>query len=260
MPSKADRVRDKKRKRLKKILLAIGEGPKSFSELEKVMEDVDRRTLYYNLDDLKALDLIFLDDKTGKYCSAKSKVVKIFNSKRDYELALEHSRKLALPKDSKHLDTLWIQFKLDELGNPEMFGPENLDARMLVQHIETGYPNISAILGRLKSLYPEIASISDRLRKNPEFNPLAEFGLFPSGILYPPEEYLDTDTAKSFAERKAEREKILTTQEKATIDEAENLGKLLIGEIVFIGNSVKHGIPLKGYCDHCPHLRVSIKD
>jgi len=253
---------------LKKILLAIGEGPKSFSELEKVMEDVDRRTLYYNLDDLKALDLIFLDEQTGKYCSTKLKTVKSFNTKKDYELALKHSRKLILPNYSKGVDLPWIYYILERVTDPAFStGVEGRDSKMLIQHIKTGYPEISTLLEKQESLNLEANRIIGKIREKhmPGFLKFTTEGFHPGGFLFPlDDEYWSPETAEHFAEAKAERDKIIgpwtTKEEKASIQEYEKVIKLMIGEVISLIGSVEHGAPLRGYCDYCPHHRVSIRD
>jgi hypothetical protein len=44
------------------------------------------------------------------------------------------------------------------------------------------------------------------------------------------------------------------------LKEIYNLRDMLIGRIYSIVNDVRNGIPLMGYCDHCPTRKITIRD
>ena len=262
----ADEIRKKKRERLRKLLSAINEGPKTLDDLKEIAKDVNLRALRYNLHDLQALGLIFFDESAGKYFPQKSKIP-VFKSKRDYEIALKHSRELmCLDREyMKHLDTSWIQLLLYQLELVNLSDSSPLDPTyqrgvMLTQHIRTGYSDVAKLLEELEKLEPEINLIIKRIReKDHDF-----FGMFGPGFAPPLEEkYLTPDEVKREAELKTERDKRLSwlsNKEKTKIEEYDKLYKLLIGELVFMASSVKNEIPLQGYCDRCPQEHFSIRD
>jgi hypothetical protein len=47
---------------------------------------------------------------------------------------------------------------------------------------------------------------------------------------------------------------------KAKYKEIVDLRNLLVGKIYSVVNDATHGIPLQGFCDHCPNRKVTIKD
>ena len=251
----ADEIRKKKRERLRKLLSAVNEGPKTLDDLKEIAKDVNLRALRYNLDDLQALGLIFFDESAGKYFPQKSKIP-VFKSKRDYEIALKHSRELMCLdlEDMKHLDTSWIQLILYQLELVKLTDSNPLDRTyqnglMLMQHIKTGYSEVSNLVEELEKLKLEMNPIIRRIgEKDPDL-----FGMLGPGLIFPLEEkYMSPDTAQHFAEAKAERDERLkpwiSNKERATIEEVEKLEKLLIGEVVSMASLVEHGIPLQGYC------------
>jgi hypothetical protein len=122
-----------KLKKLKRLLDSIREKPRRYSELKTKFSDVKRRTLYNYLNHFEGLGLIYHEKGMWYPKEAKRK----FETKQDYENALEHS-------------------KLIIFGSSTRQGAANVSTRSLIKdfcvhperereffsHLKTGYPQI----------------------------------------------------------------------------------------------------------------------
>ena len=54
-------------------------------------------------------------------------------------------------------------------------------------------------------------------------------------------------------------EPLSSPEERKQVKEFKDLRDLLVGKIYSIVDDVRHFIPLQGFCDRCPHRRITIK-
>ena len=222
--------------RLQLILNALKERPMKLTEIEQLFKDkqieVSRRTIQNYLEELKELDDIRYDKTKAKYYYRF--FPKVF-SPQEYKLTLDHSNRLLSTSDElKHHDSyegeVTPRIILDlMLQQKEDFG----ELFCLKQHFRTGYYDefwlpfqmFSALME--KHNYP-IVSASQEFMKvvhgHPTNAPEVVFG-----------EVSNNDSAQLVELKK----QLLITLYKIMID-------------------VKHGAFLRGSCDHCPMLKVSI--
>lgn len=60
-------------------------------------------------------------------------------------------------------------------------------------------------------------------------------------------------------EKGLQLEPLYSPKERKQVKEFQDLRDLLVGKISSIVNDVRHFIPLQGFCDCCPHRRITIK-
>jgi len=261
---------------MKLIMEKLKGKPMSTVEIEHLIsgkspvDKIVKRSVQNYLAELRALGLIVDDLKAGIYQLAESK--KVFQSKHDYEIALNHSRRLVLSrKDSQRLDQMSPNAALDLL----VFVCErDIDDLCFVQHLRTGYhKEVYALIERYRQLMDETG-----LSKIPS---IPKFSL--SGLTWAEQSHMaeveenisERDLARALfedAKTAANRIRIQVnpfpstdTPEyvyvtKTKMQEIIDLRDLLIGRIYSTANDVVNGIPLQGYCKHCPDLKITILD
>mgnify|MGYP001148246912 CR=1 FL=1 len=52
---------------------------------------------------------------------------------------------------------------------------------------------------------------------------------------------------------------LYSKEERKKVKELYDVRDLLVGKLYSIANDVQNGIPLQGFCDHCPDRRITIK-
>jgi len=224
------------------------------------------------LNALKALGLVEYDPEEQLYESTQAKK-RVFRSKHDYDLALKHSKNLVLSTNEKQrLDGMDPFLALDLIvfhDDPNREDEDNVDDKCLFQHLITGYSSICLSIKRYHQLMDE-TSLS-KMQGNPKFH-FSEFSL---------KAYLEEkpDKSRKFG-RKNIRTKEIVASEVLTLDpegylkelgmkpeigvielkEINNLKNDLVGKIYSLVYDVKNGIPLDGYCNHCPDKKLTINE
>lgn len=246
---------DEKLDRLKALKSALEKGPLTFDQAKKLIKGVNERMVNYYLRELCELDVAAYDPEAKVYRLKKlSKIV--FESKNDYMLALEHSKKLLFSTPERQLFDLMNPFTaIDQLA----FYPERY--RGLIQHLKTGYfQEFWLPLQKYRQLmekygYPEI-----RVIPPPALSPdlFGEEELPPSFtqllVGYGPT--LEPSHIRRGTGKEEEQKKVDPQIEK----QLSELKSALVGRLQALMYSVEQGLPLLGYCDFCPHLKITIKD
>ena len=148
----AKEINAQKWRRMKLILEKLREKPLPSKEICRIVfssSAIDRtklRTIQNYLAELIGLDLINYDPFSGVYSSNENKIV--FKSKHDYDLALNHSKRLVhLTRDTQPHDYVSPSETLRTLA----FWEDNVtnhdaeDTRFL-QHLKTGYYEIFQLM------------------------------------------------------------------------------------------------------------------
>lgn len=220
-------INQQKWSRMKLIIEELKKQPTSISDIEKLFGNkVGRRTLQNYLLELKALGLVAFDETQSSYQWTESRQV---YSKTDYQLSLEHSKLLVLSsqdntKDDENmrLDSWDPFYAVDLIVFSDITTSANLKDKCLYQHIRTGYPETYGLMEKYRGILDKLG-----YSESPGIPKLESF--FRSETI--PKE----------------------------LKEAIELRNLLVGKLYFIVEQVKHGIPLKGFCDCCPRLHVSVQ-
>lgn len=267
-------INQEKWRRIRLILDELKGKPMTLTEIEQLVykgrtTKACRRTVQNYLAELRALGLIVHDLKAGIYQLPESK--KVFQSKHDYEIALKHSKRLVLStRDSQRLDQMSPNAALDLL----VFVCErDIDDLCFVQHLRTGYfREVYALMERYRQLMDETG-----LSKIPS---IPKFSL--SGSTWAEQSHM-AGVEENISERDFERQILFEdaktagstirfqvnpfpsadTREyvyvtKTKMQKIIDLRDLLIGRIYSTVNDVVNGIPLQGYCKHCPDRKITI--
>ncbi len=230
--------------RLRKIVDYIQEKSRvSFAEIYEYLnkqrkEPLLKRVVGYDLSTLRFLDIIELVD--GKY-SPKVTVRKF--SEGNLELALEHSRKLLRPlTESYENRRYWLNTMFDYL-EAEPLQPSK--ETCLLQHLRSDYREI---YGRMLE-YLKMADETGLSKSNAD------------SLLGHTDDLIDirVNSEDPYSRGMSELAPVLTV-ETESLEKLMDLRGLIIGKLSSIEFSLRHGVPLKGRCDYCPHLEISITD
>jgi len=243
--------------RLKALKVALEREPLTFQKACELLKGVNPRMVQYYLRELCELDVAVYDPEAKAYKLKRLQKI-VFESKADYELALKHSRKLLFSDSKKrrfdfiepHAAILMLAFPEGKNFDSEVSGSEIVilgwDEPELLQHLKTGYfEDFWLPLQKYRWLmekydFPDLS----------ETKPLrSSFSLF---VLSP--------GSPEFEEWQKERERGRKFLSSPEIKQLKELEMYLIGKLYTLMRSVEHGIPLAGYCDLCPHLKITIKD
>jgi len=228
--------------RLRKILDYIQEQSRvSAEEISKYLNKkretpVLKRVVQYDLSTLRLLDIIKLED--GKY-SPKVTVRKL--SKGDHELALKHSRKLLLPL-TERIETrnYWLDTLFDYL---EAEPPTPSDETCLLQHLKSEYREIYERMLEYQKMADETglskSNANSLLGHTDDLNDIR------------------VNSEEPYSRGMSELAPVLTV-ETESLEKLMDLRGLIIGKLSSIEFSLQHRIPLKGKCDYCTHLEISI--
>ena len=257
--------RKQKLSRERKLYEAVKKKPLNIHEAQKLLKhEVSKRMVENYFADLKALGLVEYDPEAKIYQASGLKK-QVFETKQDYNLALEHSRLLlSTTKERRGFDRMHPIRALDEL----VFNDHNhyldldtiRDKECILEHLQTGY-------------YKEIYTLMERYRQLMDETGLSKGAGLPK---LPPEEkatsrmqhtkgrHVNTEeiviTPLGGSGRDIVREHNLPPQiAKRTLKEIYYLRNMLVGKIYSIVNDVRHGIPLRGSCENCPNQKLTIK-
>ena len=204
-------------------------------------EFVSERSIQHDLRLLRGLQLIELED--GKY---RLKMGQREFTKGDLELALRHSRKLLRPwTESYENRYFWLDLMVFDHLEAETLEPS--DEVCLLQHLKSGY-------------YRDIYERLLEYRKMMEETGLSESNMLPvlghTRDLKEIKKRLD-DPSPLISMDLIELAPGLTVADES-LEKIVDLRDLLIGKILSIEHSLQNDVPLKGRCDYCPHLEISI--
>jgi len=243
MPKESKATFEEKIARLKDIKRFVEESPRRFGEIFARLKQrygLSQRMAKYYLKELCELGVLIYDEENGTYKPASAEKVS-FNNKRDYELALEHSKRLCftLPDSvTQRYDSMNPWSAIDILAGLHQLAL-TVEDQCFLEHLKWGYPQTYINLERYRELASELgySSGDSSLKCRGTYN-------FELKRCFQSREEYD----KFFAENRSK------------IEEFKNLREQLIGEIYNIIGAIAHGIPLKGHCKYCPHLQVTIKE
>jgi len=264
MGQKMDEAFKEKARSLKTILGLLEQHPHKFGELfESVKKEtklkIKERTLHRHLDTLLELNLIVYDDKEGEYCLPQSKK-QVFESKHDYDLALKHSRLLVFStKETQRFDQMDPFLALDVVVFFDDPLNRDIDNECVMQHLKTGYyKEVYVFMQKYRQLLDKTGvSLWAGLPKlfSSEFA-----GETPSEIVVQAstlkDEYIKLPRRYGLG---ASKDEFIHVHRKE-MKEIYDLRNLLVGKLYSIVNDVRNGIPMRGYCDHCPHHKLTIKE
>jgi len=197
---------------------------------------------------------------------------RVFKSEHDYEISLKHARRLTLSsRDSQRLDLMSPNAALDLL----VFESENdVDNQCFVQHLRTGYrkdayslmekyrrlmnatglskiPSIPK-LGLTGSTWAELthmAGVDENISERDFENQI------PTKDIEPKSGKFKIQVSPFFSAHPPEYVYVDQTRMRETL----NLRDQAIEAIYSIVNDVINGIPLEGFCEHCPNRRITIE-
>lgn len=237
---------NEKLNRLKTIkeMLEKSEKPLTFGEIYEQIKKkygISDRMAENYLQELRELEVIAYDEENEVYKPARFERL-TFQSKADYELALQHSRNLLFTQpngDNQRYDLMNPRITIDILAGL-LSSLSKIEDECFIEHLKWGYPKIYMNLQR----YRELA---------------LKLGYSPRDLsLLPPRHIYDLELNRNFQSQ--QEYDTFYAENKEKIEEFKNLREYLISEIYNnIMEAVKHGIPLKGHCKYCPHLHITIK-
>jgi len=252
--------------RLKALKTALEREPLTFQKACELLKGVNPRMVQYYLRELCELDIAVYDAEAKAYKLKRLQKI-VFESKADYEIALKHSRKLLLSdKEKQRFDLINPHTAILMLAFPEGvrfdsgvsgFGEiviSGWEEPELLQHLKTGYfEDFWLPLQKYRKMIKE-SDFPDLSETKPPRSPVPPF--IPKFGTPEYEEWRKHLKAEEERERERRR-KFLSSPE---IKQLKDLEMYLIGKLYTLMRSVEHGIPLAGYCDLCPHLRITIKE
>lgn len=231
-----------------KLMLDELKTPKSSEELEKVTFGTldnrnHRRVLQNYLSELKGIGIITYDADTNLYSLSSNKLD--FKNKAEYELSGKHAHDIFyFTMDETDVSYFWDErillrllsfyeedYKVEKEGLNFGTDSDNHYAHVyLLQHIRTGYPEISALIDKYKQL-------------------LIKHGIN-SGY--------SISESEGLIEHIPEEPKIagLTESEE---QELTNIVDMFVQRFLRLRRDAKECKPLVGHCDGCPTSRVTIK-
>jgi len=260
-------INHQKWSRMKKIIENLKEKPMGFSEILQLFpkspkEKITERTVQNYLAELVALGLVYYNKETGLYEWIENKVV--FKNKAEYEIALKHSKKL--------FEEMTPDIEDQPFENPEsvvdLLISKPTKYAYLLKHLRTGYNDFWAAFQAYYGLmekydFPHVTGGISRksgklqfelLEHNPDIPTNITQAVFYKDTVFIPNEnekrdwFLHDSHSKALNDPKIEKD----------FRELIRLKTKLVKEILFIMCQVQHGTPLQGYCDICPHLKVTI--
>lgn len=227
------------------IIDDLRKKPMPIVEIEKLvsgkpsLNKVKRRAVQSYMAELKALGLVVYNYQEKVYELAEYR--RVFQSRHDYDIALEHSRNLGVSTEKKQrFDQIEPFFALDLLVFHDRIGGLKKDT-----HDET-MQDFDSVFQHLISGYPEIRNLMEKYRELSGDKYLLNATSIAGGI--------QEDTPES------ERLDLMKKKELELKKERDDLAALLVGKLYFIVKQVKEGTPLLGRCDYCPNKYLTVKD
>lgn len=257
------------------ILDKLEQKPLTIEEIEDFYKKnnykIGSRTIEYDLEHLKILKIIEYDSIVKIYQIANRK--QTFNNKAEYDLAMKHCRRLCFTsREKQRFDQTNPFLVLDLLAFYDTRAPMDVDDRCFVQHLKTGYfKEIYEDLEKYRGLMDK-TGYSDNSSFPKLYDKIAD--IFsensPQEMVSSASELKNANFRKQQVEDEIEtqkahwkllmRENGKPTSFKVNKEDREiyNLRALLVGKIYAIVNDLSHGIPLQGFCDCCPTMKVKI--
>jgi hypothetical protein len=216
------------RHRMKPVIDALKEGKKTWSDLRKL--DIPEKTLARILKDY--LEYFGLVRKEGNFWVWQENARVVFSSKDEYDLALEHSKKVFPP--FKQMLQYSAHYK-----DPTVY----LAVR---EHLKS-YPEI---IRRLKKFEKAFAGLNEKLVQNKEM--LAQHrvnaelgGPFRFSAFY--------DEWNPATSKESELKDKLGKELKSFLD----IYRPLAGDISLLELKIEMGQPLEGACSLCPKVKIA---
>lgn len=237
------------KERIKPVIDALREGKKSQSELVKL--GIPKRTLNKILKEY--LQYWGLVRKEGNYWIWYENL-RVFSSSQEYDLAIEHSRKL-IPAIKNMLEVAIIS------RHPLHFAA--------VEHLKSGYPDIYQRHEKLEQLFNErVRELLQKHRskiKTPNRFMLMHFEKSKGfGKLFDKQELVEGDVPYFIDESElSEAEKKEVKELKSWLDESRAFDKRFAvyyyfsADIAQLSFKVDMGKPIEGVCSICPKVRIS---
>ena len=220
--------------RMRSILDKLKEQPMELSQIEHLvykqrLTRVGKRTVQNYLAELQGLGLVDYNKEKRMYYFIG--LVKQTFSTHEHKLALKHSERLIFTREDYQGLDQWHEDTLLEnlIRHPE----HSLEISCLMQHFKTGY-------------YGELWAPLQKFR---ELMEKYDIPIVPTSL-----GLRDAESGYGHSIRKP-FEKLPQEDKKSLLDLKKHFLQTLYG-VMF---DVKHGVPLKGWCDHCPTRSVSIK-
>ena len=233
---------------MKRILIHIREkGAVSSSELTKMLfgSNFDRselRSVQNYLFELVALGLLLRGDGArDKYLLSENR--RIFKTKTDLELALNHSKRL-LQKDHY----------LDEIKTEKLLSHFKTGYTKEIWIPFTEYTNLIKTNNATTSLLPKFGFLplvkSNKLEDlvmKPKSKPKG--GPYPARIKY---DFDQSEVESTEAPKKHARPEVM--------DRLVRLQETLLEKLLRVEDNIQDGVPLEGICEACPIKYFSVKD
>lgn len=244
-------------KTMKKLLDAIREEARQVSDLSSIADNVTRRTIYNHLERLSALGLVV--NEKGWWYAAEAR--RKFRTKNDYEVALNHSKFIMSGSEWRQGVAQYSTYALlQEFSIGLSQGLKIHDRGCGIEffaHVQTGYPylykkfkegfNFLKERGQfIKQIHKELFGIDHSELDDISINDTL-------GLQDPFSDHIPTEVHNEVATKMREKQDNLT-------ERLDNALREMGGEIAVIFRQIEHGIPLKGYCDFCPDLELTIKE
>jgi len=228
---------------LKKIIDAIRESPKSYSELSKLVpgSTLDRYLIKY----LSNWKLIYKGED-GRWRWFQDQT--IYRNEQEYEIALKHSENIVIPMVGSETIRANPFYSIDELTLLEYESLSDVDLALFKNHLKTGYPETYDKMLKYKEML-----IEHDLIDRPHIPKLSCFIEFDHGDIYDREVSFYSSIKEGFS---YDPEAIFDSGKELEL--VFNLRDNLVGEIYSIINEVKNGIPLKGHCQACPSNKIML--
>ena len=249
-----------KKENMKKVIDSLREGKKTWSELKKL--EIPDKTLERILkENLEYFGLV----KKEKGYWVWYEYSRVFNSKEEYELAIEHSRKL-IPV-LKSLSKVNIETRNEPLKS------------LVKQHLRS-YPEISEKLEKFEKVFNKrvrylLEKHGSKIRGPESFmilDPIKVKGKSPLGKIFSKTEFKKRDIPFAIQMDSSEMkfEELEKTEEYKEVKELRDfledntaiynrlkIFKDLAGDLDLLALQIEWNEPLEGRCKRCPNIKFS---
>ncbi len=232
------------RESIKKVIDAIKESPKNWTELKE--ENIPDKSLQRILKEYLSYWGLITQDEYGRWCWYED--IRTFDTRHEYELALYHSRRIVLSSEGNiRYDEIDPFLTLDTLAILDKKLLSNDDDKKFLDHLKTGYPETYETLMAYREKLNQVGFFTKEEVSKPYLGSLDYDFESPAERV---------QIAASFRTGLTEISEWYSNYDQEKIAELFNMRDLLVGRIYSIINSVSHNIPLKGHCDYCPRIRI----
>jgi hypothetical protein len=275
---------------IKTVIDAIKEGPKSWKQLKALRVGnklIPEKSLHRILTEyLKLWGLAYQNQENRTWCCVGKRV---FKNKYDYNLAIEHSRRILFSGDESEDTKYWplpTTVALLQMFARPLDERPNIHLKEFLQHLKTGYPDLYAQFTEFTNSYARRGQILKRnLDKDPNFpkvwgKPIDkidsvtynsfmgyQFPTFLKEHHFSLQDELSGDALDSY--KYAQESEWKQLEKQFSLEDFKNLEQLerdlieiaekALGRLSTISLKVEHGIPLEGWCEYCPHEHITIE-